>query len=46
MADRASDPSAWPAPFTLNGTARPHLIDLGDGHLVRATEPPAEARVA
>ena len=46
MADRASDPSAWPAPFTVNGAARPHLIDLGEGHFVRATEPPLEARVA
>ncbi|GIK97938.1 MAG: ABC transporter ATP-binding protein [Alphaproteobacteria bacterium] len=46
MADRASDPSAWPAPFTVNGTTRPHLIDLGDGHFVRATERPSEVLVA
>jgi peptide/nickel transport system ATP-binding protein len=46
MADRASDPTAWPAPFTVNGATRPHLIDLGDGHYVRATDLPAEARVA
>jgi peptide/nickel transport system ATP-binding protein len=46
MADRASDPSAWPAPFTLDGDAHPHLIDIGDGHFVRATGMPAEARVA
>jgi peptide/nickel transport system ATP-binding protein len=46
MADRASDPSAWPAPFTVDGATRPHLIDLGDGHYVRATDLPAEARVA
>ncbi len=46
MADRASDPSAWPAPFTVNGATGPHLIDVGEGHFVRATEAPAEARVA
>ena len=38
---RASDPGAWPAPFTIDGTARPGMIDLGDGHLVRATARPA-----
>ncbi len=45
MADRASDPSAWPAPFTMRGDQRPHLIDLGGGHFVRATGAPAEERV-
>ncbi|WP_158047717.1 ABC transporter ATP-binding protein [Skermanella pratensis] len=38
---RASDPGAWPAPFTIDGTAHPGMIDLGDGHLVRATARPA-----
>ena len=38
---RASDPGAWPAPFTIDGTIRPGMIDLGDGHLVRATARPA-----
>ncbi|UEM20981.1 ABC transporter ATP-binding protein [Skermanella mucosa] len=38
---RASDPGAWPAPFTIDGTAQPGMIDVGDGHLVRATARPA-----
>ena len=36
MEDRASDPAAWPAPFTVNGNTRPTLVDLGGGHFVRA----------
>ncbi len=36
MEGRASDPAAWPAPFTVNGTTHPKLIDLGEGHFVRA----------
>ncbi|MBI1207781.1 MAG: dipeptide ABC transporter ATP-binding protein [Azospirillum sp.] len=34
---RASDPAAWPAPFTVNEATRPTLIELGEGHFVRAT---------
>ncbi|QDO99853.1 ABC transporter ATP-binding protein [Ferrovibrio terrae] len=36
MEDKASKPAAWPRPFTIDGTARPRMIDLGQGHLVRA----------
>jgi peptide/nickel transport system ATP-binding protein len=36
MQGRASDPSAWPAPFTLDGRDGVDMIDLGDGHFVRA----------
>ena len=36
MGGRASDPAAWPAPFTISPGHTPHLIDLGDGHCVRA----------
>ena len=36
MEGRASDPRAWPMPFTINGTTHPALIDLGGGHFVRA----------
>jgi peptide/nickel transport system ATP-binding protein len=36
MEGKASNPKLWPAPFTINETERPHLIDLGDGHMVRA----------
>ncbi|MHB1217083.1 MAG: ABC transporter ATP-binding protein [Alphaproteobacteria bacterium] len=36
MEGRASDPSAWPRPFTIDAESRPALIDLGGGHRVRA----------
>jgi len=36
MEGKASDPAAWPAPFTLNEAERPELVDVGEGHLVRA----------
>ncbi len=36
MEGRASLPAAWPAPFTINGSTHPRLIDLGDRHFVRA----------
>ncbi len=35
MEGRASEPAAWPAPFTTDGTTRPKLIDVGEGHFVR-----------
>jgi len=36
MADKASKPNMWPAPFTIDDVKRPHLVDAGNGHLVRA----------
>ncbi len=36
MEGRASEPSAWPKPFTVDGTSRLQLVDLGGGHFVRA----------
>ncbi len=36
MEGRASDPAAWPPPFTVNGTARLDFVELGSGHYVRA----------
>ena len=36
MDGKASDPAAWPAPFTVATGAQLKLIDLGDGHYVRA----------
>ncbi len=36
MEGRASEPSAWPKPFTIDGTGRLQLVDLGGGHFVRA----------
>ncbi len=38
MADKASIPAAWPAPFTIDAAHHPGLIDLGEGHFVRAGE--------
>ncbi len=46
MGGRASDPAAWPAPFTLDAHQRPRMIDLGGGHLVRATVPPQSQELA
>ena len=36
MDGKASDPAEWPAPYTINGQTRHELVDLGDGHYVRA----------
>ncbi len=36
MEEKASEPAAWPAPFTDDGSTRPVLHDLGGGHFVRA----------
>ncbi len=36
MAGRTSDPSAWPAPFTIAADTTLDLIDLGGDHFVRA----------
>jgi peptide/nickel transport system ATP-binding protein len=41
MEGKASDPGAWPAPFTLNGTVASNMVDLGGGHFVRATGSPS-----
>jgi len=47
MEGRASDPSAWPHPFTdQGGGAGPDLIDVGGGHFVRAGVNPADLRIA
>jgi peptide/nickel transport system ATP-binding protein len=46
MEDRASNPARWPAPFTIDGANRPHLIHIGDDHFVRATEIPAKLELA
>jgi peptide/nickel transport system ATP-binding protein len=35
MEGRASEPAAWPAPFTLTGGDGGVLVDVGGGHLVR-----------
>ncbi len=42
MESRSSDPEKWPAPFTVDGTKQLQMVDLGEGHFVRA-DPTAEA---
>ena len=48
MAGKASDPAAWPAPFAAAEGGTLELVDVGDGHFVRAdpaiAERPAAAR--
>ena len=36
MGGKASQPSAWPAPFTIDADNQPALVDIGDDHWVRA----------
>jgi peptide/nickel transport system ATP-binding protein len=43
MDGRASNPADWPAPFTVDGSFSPRLIDMGGGHQVRAAPSPHEA---
>jgi peptide/nickel transport system ATP-binding protein len=37
MEGKTSKPAAWPAPFTIGNGDETALIDLGDGHYVRAS---------
>jgi peptide/nickel transport system ATP-binding protein len=46
MEGRASDPTAWPAPFTRDGRSEPQLVEVGDGHLVEASYAPALSEAA
>jgi peptide/nickel transport system ATP-binding protein len=43
MGGKASVPREWPAPFTIDGSRPLALVDLGDGHYVRA-DPTADLR--
>ncbi|MCK6442727.1 ABC transporter ATP-binding protein [Elstera cyanobacteriorum] len=36
MEGRASNPAAWPDPFTIDGNRSPGLVEIAPGHLVRA----------
>src|SRR5207247_5558830 len=38
MEGKASQPSAWPAPFTINANQHPSLIEVESGHFVRAAK--------
>ena len=41
MEGKASNPAAWPMPFTLNGAVASNMVDLGGGHFVRAAGSPS-----
>ena len=36
MEGKVSCPAAWEAPFGVTDDERPELIDIGEGHYVRA----------
>jgi peptide/nickel transport system ATP-binding protein len=40
IADKASDPGAWPEPFRRDAANSPQLIEIAPGHCVEATVPP------
>ncbi|MEO3427875.1 ABC transporter ATP-binding protein [Pelagibius sp. CAU 1746] len=42
MQGRASEPAAWPEPFRISGDSRLAMIELGEGHFVRAQEEASE----
>jgi len=46
MADKASMPRLWPAPFTIDEGHRPGFVDVGDGHFVRAQQTDAILELA
>jgi peptide/nickel transport system ATP-binding protein len=47
LSERSSDPAQWPRPFRPDADGRfPQLIDIGQGHYVRATSIPATLEAA
>jgi peptide/nickel transport system ATP-binding protein len=40
MAEKASDPGAWPEPFRRDSANSPRLIEIAPGHCVEARAPP------
>jgi peptide/nickel transport system ATP-binding protein len=40
VADKASDPAAWPEPFRRDPLNPPKLIEIAEGHCVEASAPP------
>jgi peptide/nickel transport system ATP-binding protein len=46
MEGKASDPAAWPPPFTRDAHHRPELIDVGGGHCVEAEAVPTYSEAA
>ncbi len=45
MAEKASDPAAWPLPFRREREKPLALIEIAPGHLVEATAPPSRRAV-
>jgi peptide/nickel transport system ATP-binding protein len=45
IADKASDPGAWPEPFRREPANSPQLIEIAPGHCVEARAPPASVMV-
>jgi peptide/nickel transport system ATP-binding protein len=45
IADKASDPDAWPEPFRREPASSPRLIEIAPGHCIEARGPPASAVV-
>lgn len=46
MNARASDPAAWPLPYTRDGDNKPTLVEVADGHFVRKVPDHAKGEVA
>jgi peptide/nickel transport system ATP-binding protein len=42
MEGRCSDPTAWPAPYTIDERNRPELADIGGQHFVRLIQPSSD----
>jgi peptide/nickel transport system ATP-binding protein len=45
IADKASEPEAWPEPFRRDPAEPPRLIEIAPGHYVEARTPPAPIAV-
>jgi peptide/nickel transport system ATP-binding protein len=45
LADRASDPTAWPEPFRRDPVDGPKLIEIAPGHRVEARAPPVSMAI-
>jgi peptide/nickel transport system ATP-binding protein len=45
IADKASEPEAWPEPFRRDPAESPQLIEIAPGHYVEARAPPVQTAV-
>jgi peptide/nickel transport system ATP-binding protein len=46
MEGKASDPAAWPQPFTIDGSNTMDLVEFEPGHFVRADPSRAQSITA